>query len=60
MGAPSIRGVLDKIRKFKKASQSLEEAKTEFLTEINKISQDLEHTKDELEELWHNQGKEKR
>ena len=44
-----IRGVSNKIRKIKRIAQSLEAAEKEFKTEINKIVDELEQSKKELQ-----------
>lgn len=46
-----IRGVSNKIRKFKRMAQSLEDAKDEFRIEVDRVVDDLETTKKEIQSL---------
>jgi len=52
MGTVSgIRGIANKIKKFKKISQSLEDAEKEFKIELEKATDELEETKKEIRDF---------
>jgi len=46
-----IRGVSNKIRKIKRIARSLEDAKKEFKIEVDKIADELEKSKNDLQEF---------
>lgn len=54
MGGPvgGIRGVSNKIRKIKRIARSLEDAEKEFKIEVDKIVDELEQSKKELQAFF--------
>lgn len=50
-GAPGIRGIANKIKKLKRITSSLESAKEEIKLEADKMANEFEEVKNEIEDI---------